>query len=232
MKGIYETTLKPFQKDYLIREGKFHFPLKNKDNNTIGYEIYEHNSLNFNLPEDVSKESKHGIWHTHFHPDKAKTQKVYIFNRVIDVLSYYQIYRPKIDFSTSALVSLGNGVGSGVLETLQALYPLGLKVKYYSAFGDDFNGLIYNLALEKCINPKFDFQLGRVGECFECVINGKAHSLDWTELNFETLLSAFSIKPYLRSLHPKTGHNFHQMLLFLQLNNKSHGRMSYERTKM
>jgi hypothetical protein len=157
MKGIYETTLKSFQKDYLIREGKFHFPLKNKDNNTTGYELYEHNSLNFNLPEDVSKESKHGIWHAHFHPDRNKTQKVFIFNRVIDALSYYQIYRPKIDFSTAPFVSLGNGVGNGVLEILQALYPQSLKVKYYSAFGDDFNGLLYNLALEKCINPKFDF---------------------------------------------------------------------------
>jgi hypothetical protein len=232
MKGIYETTLKSFQKDYLIRDNQFYFPLKNKDNSVVGYEIYEHNSLNFNLPEDVSKDVKQGIWHTHFHPDRAKTQKVFIFNRAIDALSYYQIYRPKIDFSTSAFVSLGNGVGKETLETLQALYPQSLSVKYYSAFGDDFNGLIYNLALEKRINPKFDFQLGRVGECFECVINGKAHSLDWAGLNFETLFSELSIKPQLRLLHPKTGHNFHQMLLQLQANSKGCGRLVSVRAKL
>jgi hypothetical protein len=232
MKGIYETTFKSFQKDYLIREGKFHFPLKNKDNNTIGYEIYEHNSLNFNLPEDVSKESKHGIWHTHFHPDRAKTQKVFIFNRVIDALSYYQIYRPKIDFSTAAFVSLGNGVGKDAFGTLQALYPLSLKAKYYSAFQNDFNGLLYNLALEKCINPKFDFQLGQVGECFECVINEKSHSLDWVGLSFKTLSSMINYKSKLCPLHPKMGSIFHQMLLSLQSDSKSNGRMNYTRTKM
>ena len=157
MKGIYETSLKSFQKDYLIRDNQFHFPLKNKDNNTTGYEIYEHNSLNFNHPEDVLKESKHSIWHAHFHPDRNKTQKVFIFNRVIDALSYYQIYRPKIDFSTAAFVSLGNRVGKETLELLEILYLLSNKAKYYSAFPNDFNGLIYNLALEKYINPSLIF---------------------------------------------------------------------------
>jgi hypothetical protein len=232
MKGIYETTLKSFQKDYQIREGKFHFPLKNKDNNTTGYELYEHNSLNFNLPEDVSKESKHGIWHTHFHPDRAKTQKVFIFNRVIDALRYYQIYRPKIDFSDSAFVSLGNGVGKETFDTLQTLYPLGLKMKYYSAFGDDFNGLIYSLALEKRINPKFDFQMGSIEVQFECVINGTFHQIDWTYLSFEMLYSTLDIKPQLALLQPKTGSRFHEMLLNLQANSKGSGRLISERTKI
>ena len=178
MKGIYETILKAFQKDYQIREDKFHFPLKNKDNTLIGYEIYDQDTMSFNLPEDFSKESKHGIWHTHFHPDRAKTQKVFIFNRVIDALSHYQIYKPKIDFSESAFVGFGNGVGKESFETLKTLYPLGLKAKYYSAFPSDFNGLLYNLVLEKCINPRFDFQLGRVGEFFECVINGRFYRLE------------------------------------------------------
>jgi hypothetical protein len=96
MKGIYETSLKSFQKDYLIRDNQFHFPLKNKDNSVVGSEIYERDSMTFNLQDYFSKDVKHGIWHTHFHPDIAKTQKVFIFNRGIDALSYYQIYRPKI----------------------------------------------------------------------------------------------------------------------------------------
>ena len=226
MKGIYETTLKSFQKDYLFRDDKFHFLLKNKDNISLNYEIYEQNSVTFNLQEDFSKAPKQGIWHIHFHPDRAKTQKVFIFNRVIDAISYYQIYRPKIDFSESAFVSLGSRVGKETLETLQTLYP---KAKYYSAFFNDFNGLLYNLALEQHINPKFDFQLTRVGECFECVINGRFHRLEWAGLNFET---SFFIKPHLRLLHPKMGHNFHQMLLSLQANSKGSGRLVSERAKL
>jgi hypothetical protein len=232
MKGIYETTLKSFQKDYLIREGKFHFPLKNKENNTTGYEIYEHNSLNFNLPEDVSKEPKYGIWHTHFHPDRAKTQKVFIFNRVIDALSYYQIYRPKVDFSQSTFISVGGKIGKDTLSILQTLYPLSIEAKYYCTFINNFNGLLYNFALEKSINPKFNFQLGRVGAHFECVVNGRFHQLDWTDLSFETLFIKLNVKPRLSFLQAKRGANFHEMLLNLQANNKSNGRMSSERQKM
>jgi hypothetical protein len=217
MKGIYETSLKSFQKDYLIRDNQFHFPLKNKDNSVVGYEIYERDSMTFNLQEDFSQLPQ-GIWHTPFHPDRAKTQKVFIFNRVIDALSYYQIYRPKIDFSESAFISLGSRVGKERLEILQSLYP---KARYYSAFSNDFNGLLYNLALEQRINPKFDFQLGRVGECFEYVINGTPHQLDGMALNFEILFSDIRLKPQLRLLQPKTGHNFHQMLVFLQENSKN-----------
>jgi hypothetical protein len=229
MKGIYEATLKLFQKDYLIREGKFHFPLKNKENNTTGYEIYEHNSLNFNHPEDVSKESKHGIWHAHFHPDRNKIQKVFIFNRVIDALSYFQIYRPKIDFSESTFVSLGSRVRKETLEILKVLYP---KAKYYSAFSSDFNGLLYNLALEQRINPKFDFQLTRVGAHFECVVNGKPHQLDWTDLSFEMLFSTLKIKSKLCLVQSKTGCNFHEMLLYLQDNSKGSGRLVSKRGKV
>jgi hypothetical protein len=232
MKGIYDTTLKVFQKDYLTRGNQFHFSIKNKDNCIIGYEIYDRDSMSFHLHEDYFKVPKHGIWHAPFHPDRNKTQKVFIFNRVIDALSYYQIYRPKIDFSTSAFVSLGNGVGRRSFETLQELYPGGVKVKYYCAFGDGFNGLIYNLALEKCINPKFNFQLGRVGECFECVINGESHELNWIGLNFESLFSVLALKPQLRLLLPKIGLTFYEMLLALQTNCNVGGRLMSDRTKV
>jgi hypothetical protein len=229
MKGIYETSLKSFQKDYLIRDNQFHFPLKNKDNSVVGYEIYERDSMTFNLQDYFSKDSKQGIWHTHFHPDRAKTQKVFIFNWVIDALSYYQIYRPKIDFSESAFISLGSRVGKETLEILRALFP---NTRYYSAFSNDFNGLLYNLALEQHINPKFDFQLTRVEEHFECVINGRFYQLDWTDLSFEMLFSTLNIKPKLCLLHPKTGHNFHEMLLSLQANSKGSGRLSSDRTRV
>jgi hypothetical protein len=232
MKGIYETTLKSFQKDYLIREDKFHFPLKNKDNTLIGYEIYDRDSMNFKLPDDFSKESKHGIWHTHFHPDRAKTQKVFIFNRVIDALSYYQIYRPKIDFSQSTFISVGGKIGKDTLSILQTLYSLSIEAKYYSAFTNDFNGLLYNLALEKSINSKFNFQLGRVGSHFECVVNGRFHQLDLTGLSFETPFVKLNFKPRLSFLQAKRGANFHETLLNLQANNKSNGRMISERLKM
>jgi hypothetical protein len=231
MKGIYETTLKSFQKDYLIRDNQFHFPLKNKDNNVIGYEIYDRDSMSFNLPDDFSKDSKHGIWHTHFHPDRAKTQKVFIFNRVIDALSYYQIYRPKIDFSESAFVSLGR-VATETLSILQTLYPLSIEVKYYSAFTNDFNGLLYNLALEESINSKFDFQLTRVGVQFECIVNERFYQLDWADLSFETLFVKVKVKPRLSFLQAKKGASFHEMLLNLQANNKSNGRMISERLKI
>jgi hypothetical protein len=129
-------------------------------------------------------------------------------------------------------VSLGNGVGKETFELLEILYPLSNKAKYYSAFPNDFNGLIYNLALEKRINPKFDFQLGRVGVQFECVINGHFHQLDWTDLSSETLFVRLNVKPKLGFLWAKMGGNFHEMLLNLQANNKSNGRMISERLKM
>ena len=185
--------------------------------------------MTFNTPDDFSKEAKYGIWHAHFHPDINKTQKVFIFNRVIDALSYFQIYRPKIDFSEAAFVSLGSRVGKETLGILETLYP---KARYYSAFSNDFNGLLYSLALEQRINPKFDFQLTRVEERFECVINGTPHGLDWTGFSFENLFSMLNIKPTLCLLQPKTGRNFHEMLLSLQTKCKVRGRLVSDRTRV
>jgi hypothetical protein len=232
MKGIYATSLKAFEKDYLIRDNKFYFPLKNAQNETIDYEIYEQESADLIAEHVFDTPKKQGIWHSYFHPDRTKTQKVFIFNRVIDAISYYQIYRPKIDFSTSAFVSLGSGVGKESYNVLKALYPLPIKPKYHSAFTNDFSGLIYGLALEQRINTKFDFQLGSVEAHFECTINGTDYKFDWTDLDFKKLFSEIQLKPKLHSLYPKLGDDFHEMLLFLQNNSKGSGKLISERTKI
>lgn len=126
-------------------------------------------------------------------------------------------------------MSVGSRVGKETLEILQALYP---KTRYYSTFPNNFNGLFCNLALEKRINPKFDFQLGRLGVQFECVINGTPFCLDWTNLSFETLISKIYLKPKLNLVRPKLSLTFHDMLLSLQANSKGNGRLISERTKI
>jgi hypothetical protein len=122
-------------------------------------------------------------------------------------------------------VSLGNRVGKETLGILQALYP---KARYYSGFSNNFNGLLFNLALEQLLN----FKLSRVEECFECVINGTFYQIDWTDLTFEILFPTLKIKPKLCIVQSIIGRNFHEMLLHLQDNSKVSGNLVSDRLKV
>jgi Protein of unknown function (DUF3991)/Toprim-like len=211
-RGINDTTLKAFQKHItLVKDNQGNtptnigFPYKNDRGEVTGFELRNHDFKGHARGTD--KESS--VWAANFAMRKEMTRSVFLFESVIDAMSFHQIYNKQYDFRHSAFISFGGSVAPKQIDTVTKSY---LNARFFSGFDNDFNGNMYDIMFEKRLNPKFDMEFKREENQILGISNGTEYRFEKDSLSLKAISEAINLKSLLYVTKPNEGKDYNEML--------------------
>jgi hypothetical protein len=212
-RGLNDKTLTAFQKYIsLVKDTKTNtptnigFPYKNNRGEVTGFELRNQDFKGHARGTD--KESS--VWAANFAMRKEMTRSVFLFESALDALSFYQIYNNQYDFKHSAFISFGGSVSPKQIDTVTKSY---LNARFFSGFDNDFNGHMYDIMVEKRLNPKFELEFKREGNYILAMHKGVEHRFEKEAISLKMLVETTNLKPMLYVTKPKGAHkDYNEML--------------------
>ena len=210
-RGLSQKTLDKFKPHIaLVKDNKTNFynigfPYKDDKNNTVGFEVRNQNFKGH--ARNSNKES--GVWIANFATANGLTRNVFLFESAIDAMSFHQLYNNKFDFEHSAFISFGGAVTSGQIDTVLKTFP---QAQLMSGFDNDFPGHVYDIAVEKKINPKFQVSFLKEGHAITVGHKSEKTVLKDTDFSLKKVADLIGQKPKLYVTKPTQGKDYNEML--------------------
>ncbi|WP_276499849.1 DUF3991 domain-containing protein [Pontibacter litorisediminis] len=197
-RGLYRETVKLFmpyirlvkdsQKEPAKAYANIAFPLTKPGSTAIvGYDLRNYGFKSVAAGSDRQQ----GSWIADFAGDPARTRNVFFGENPIDVMSFYQLHKHRIDINSSVFIAFGGGIAKAQLQLALRHWPQAAK---HSLFDNDYQGKVYDILLATAMSGKeYSFKKGNDSLLFK--VNGKSFELATDRLS----LSAFERQAGVRS---------------------------------
>lgn len=97
----------------------------------------------------AGSDRKNGMWIADFVGTPSRTKNVIFGESPIDLMSFYQLHKHKLDLDNAAFVSFGGGISK---SQLQGAINYWTDTKKHTAFDNDYQGKLYDIALAVQVN--------------------------------------------------------------------------------
>ena len=117
------------------------FPLTRPGNNeVVGWDLRNYGFKGVAPGSD----RRNGMWIADFVGTPVRTRNVFFGENPIDLMSFYQLNKHRLDVDNAAFVSFGGGIAK---SQLQGALQHWAGVKIHTAFDNDYQGKMYDIAM-------------------------------------------------------------------------------------
>lgn len=99
----------------------------------------------------AGSDRQNGMWIADFVGSPARTRNVIFGETPIDLMSFYQLNKNKLDLDNAAFVSFGGGIAKSQMQTALSYWS---DAKKHTAFDNDYQGKMYDIALAVHVSKK------------------------------------------------------------------------------
>ncbi|QMU26555.1 DUF3991 domain-containing protein [Adhaeribacter radiodurans] len=164
------------------------FPLtKPGSNEVVGYDLRNYGFKGVAPGSD----RKNGMWVADFVGAPQRTRNVFFGENPIDLMSFCQLNKHRLDVDNAAFVSFGGGIAK---SQLQGAIQHWAGVKIHTAFDNDYQGKMYDIAVAMQVNGK-DVPLPQKKEdslLFQ--VNGKSFEIPVAKISLAAFERASGIR--------------------------------------
>jgi hypothetical protein len=184
----------------------FPFTIADRDNIVRGYEL--RNSGGFKS-FTAGGDKVNAAWIADFSVNKADVDKLYFFESAIDAMSFYELYKNKLDVNNSVFISTGGYPCVEQFVHVFRAYPDNAKM--YGCHDNDMHGHIFDIMLA-CVKAGQVCQKNKQDGAVEFVTNGKRFTLHNNKINLKNFLNKADFMTEVKSLKPKNGKDWNDVL--------------------
>ncbi|WP_181308799.1 DUF3991 domain-containing protein [Rufibacter sp. XAAS-G3-1] len=174
------------------------FPLTRPGNDAVvGWDIRNYGFKGVAAGSD----RQNGMWIADFAGNPERTSKVFFGENPIDLMSFYQLNKHKIDFENAALVSFGGGIAKSQLQSALKYWE---KSEKHTVFDNDYQGKMYDIAVAARLTTKQVDRPEKKSDSLLFTVDDKKFEIPASKLS----LSAFEVASGVRSnikVHKATG---------------------------
>lgn len=124
------------------------FPLTKPGNDAvIGWDLRNYGFKGVAAGSD----RQNGMWVADFAGRPERTLNVFYGENPIDLMSFYQLYKNKLDLDNAAFVSFGGGIAKSQMKAALEYWP---EAKKHTVFDNDFQGKMYDIAMAVHVSNK------------------------------------------------------------------------------
>ena len=124
------------------------FPLTKPGNETVvGWDFRNYGFKGVAAGSD----RQNGMWIADFAGKPERTLNVFFGENPIDLMSFYQLYKNKLDVDNAAFISFGGGIAKNQMKAALNYWP---EAKKHTVFDNDYQGKMYDIAMAVHISNK------------------------------------------------------------------------------
>ncbi|MDR2126821.1 MAG: DUF3991 and toprim domain-containing protein [Prevotellaceae bacterium] len=184
----------------------FPFTIADRDNTVRGYELRNKGGFkSFSAGGD----KVNAAWIADFSTNKADVDKLYFFESAIDAMSFYELYKNRLDVNNSVFVSTGGYPCVEQFVHIFNAYPDNAKI--YGCHDNDMHGHIFDVTLA-CVKAGQVCQKNKQDGAVEFVTNGKRFILQNDKINLKNFLQKADFPTEVKALKPKNGKDWNEVL--------------------
>lgn len=181
------------------------FPFTNAETGEIsGYEMVNYGFKGFTEGRKKAK----SFWTADLGGMGSVSMKCYIGESVIDVLSFFQLYRYAISFENTVFLSTGGALTDLQIKWLLANYPIAKK---YTLFDNDLAGHCYDIRLAMAMAQK-SVTIEKQKDFVNITIDGNKLEYSYEEVTLANVKNRIRLKTELVAHKTKSGKDFNEML--------------------
>lgn len=202
-RGLSDKTLTLFQKHIQLVQDRQNglytnigFPYKNDRGEVTGFELRNHQFRGHARGSDKDNST----WIANFAMRKEMTRQVFLFESAIDAMSFYQIYQNHYDFKQAAFVSFGGSLTNKQIDMVINSFK---NARFFSGFDNDQNGNMYDIMVEKRLNPNFDIEFKRDNDQILAIHKGNEYRFEKDIISLKGIAEAVHLKPMLYATKPQ-----------------------------
>jgi hypothetical protein len=151
----------------------------------------------------AGSDRQNGMWIADFVGRPERTRNVIFGENPIDLMSFYQLYKHKLDLDNAAFVSFGGGIAKGQLQGAVRYWA---EVKKHTAFDNDYQGKMYDIALAIHVTGKDVPLPQKLADSLLFKVEGKSFEIPVDKISLARFEKASGIRSNV-TVHKATGGN-------------------------
>lgn len=157
-------------------------------------------------------DKSNSIWAADFSANKALVKNVYLFESAIDAMSFFQLFKDKIDLKSSVFASIGGYVSDNQIKNTIQAYP---NATINTGFDKDLNGHIYDIKVHSLLaNSPLKIEVQKDGLIGISTDKYQFH-LHKDQLSLQSFREKSHSYVPMKAYKPTTGKDFNEVLLSL-----------------
>ena len=173
-----------------------------------GFELVNYNFKGFTPGE--YKGGVGAVWFASLAPEGLKLAHIVVSESAIDAMSFYQLYKHRLDRESTAFVSVGGAMSN---QQAQSIIKQNPDAKLHTAFDNDISGKLYaiRLAAIKSQTPLMITKQQERGDILFEMPNKKFTLPNDDRLSLEAFKKSSGLRPSVRE-HRSKGKDFNQTI--------------------
>ncbi len=174
------------------------FPLTKPGNETVvGWDLRNYGFKGVAAGSD----RQNGMWIADFAGKPERTLNVFFGENPIDLMSFYQLYKNKLDVDSAAFISFGGGIAKNQMKAALTYWS---EAKKHTVFDNDYQGKMYDIAMAVHVSNKNIPLPEKKADSLLFKLPGKDFELALNKISLKAFESASGIRSGI-TVHKATG---------------------------